>query len=141
MKSFSLALLLGAAALHAQDPYDGLWQGFDGEWGHVSRQLIALAEATHVDRFGWRQGSGIRSTSDYYGHAALSNVGLLSYMGTKMLPDLPENAEKMFTEKAQVIAWLNRSLEAVKAARAKVKPSDLKRKVKVDDRDGTVDGM
>jgi two-component system, LytTR family, response regulator len=25
---------------------DGLWQGYDGEWLHVSQQLIALAEST-----------------------------------------------------------------------------------------------
>ena len=46
MRTLWLAIVLCAAALHAQPQYEGLWQGYDGEWGHVSRQLIALADAT-----------------------------------------------------------------------------------------------
>ena len=51
------------------------------------------------------------------------------------------NLEKTVTAKADVVNWLKRSLEAVKTAHASVKPADLQRKVKVDDRDATVDGM
>jgi uncharacterized damage-inducible protein DinB len=40
-----------------------------------------------------------------------------------------------------VIDWLKRSLEAVKTAHASVKPADLRRAVKVNKRDATVDGM
>jgi len=36
MKTLLLSIVLGAAALHAED-LEGLWQGYDGEWGHVSR--------------------------------------------------------------------------------------------------------
>ena len=48
MKALFVSLILGSALLHAEtaDPYEGLWQGYDGEWGHVSRQLVALAEAS-----------------------------------------------------------------------------------------------
>ena len=49
-----LLLGLGSRPLLAQDWYEGLWQGYDGEWRHVSRQLIALAEATPEDKFAWR---------------------------------------------------------------------------------------
>jgi uncharacterized damage-inducible protein DinB len=52
-------------------------------------------------------------------------------------PDL----EKSVTAKKDVLTWLKRSLEAVKAARAKVTPADLGRKVKILGRDATVDGM
>ncbi len=42
MKTLLLAILLGGCALGAKvDPIEGLWQGYDGEWGHVSRQLVA----------------------------------------------------------------------------------------------------
>ena len=44
MKTLLLAMILGTMALHAQiDPLEGLWPGYDGEWVHVSRQLVALA--------------------------------------------------------------------------------------------------
>jgi hypothetical protein len=47
MRTLLLALVLAGAALRAEriDPLEGLWQGYDGEWGHVSRQLVALAES------------------------------------------------------------------------------------------------
>jgi uncharacterized damage-inducible protein DinB len=40
-----------------------------------------------------------------------------------------------------VIAFLQRSLEAVKTARGQLKPGDLQRKVRVMNKDATVDGM
>ena len=52
-------------------------------------------------------------------------------------PDL----EKTVTAKADVVNWLKRSLDAVKTAHAAVKPADLVRRVKVEGRDATVEGM
>ena len=141
MKSLVLTIVLGAAALHAQD-LEGLWQGYHGEWGHVSRQLIALAEATPADKFAWRPAPGVRSTSEVYMHIAMANFYLLSVTGPKMPSDLTSpDLEKTVTAKAQVIDWLKRSLEAVKTAHVAVKPADLQRKVRVNNRDATVDGM
>ena len=40
-----------------------------------------------------------------------------------------------------MIDWLKRSLEAVKTAHAVVKLEDLARKVKIEARDATIDGM
>ncbi|MGH9637810.1 MAG: DinB family protein, partial [Candidatus Angelobacter sp.] len=51
------------------------------------------------------------------------------------------DTEKSVTSKAEVIKWLKRSLEAVRAAHLAEKPADLQRKVHIADRDGTVDGM
>jgi uncharacterized damage-inducible protein DinB len=127
--------------LFAQDPLDGLWQGYEGEWRHVSEQLIALAEATPEKNFAWRPAPGVRSTSEVYMHIAMANFGLLSYTGPKMPDELKPNAEKTVTSKAAVINWLKRSLEAVKRAHAKETPEDLTRKVRIEGRDATVDGM
>ena len=109
-------LLLGAPKLFAQDPLDGIWQGYDGEWRHVSQQLIALAEATPADKFAWRPAPGVRSTSEVYMHIVIANFYLLSVTGPKMPPDLREDAERTVTSKAEVINWLKRSLDAVKQA-------------------------
>jgi uncharacterized damage-inducible protein DinB len=139
MKSLLLATLL-SASLQAQ--YEGLWQGYDGEWGHVSRQLVALAEATPAEKFAWRPAPGVRSVSEVYMHIALANFYLLSVTGPKMPADVTSrDQEKNVTAKADVIAWLKRSLEAVKVAHVAVKPADLTRKVKVEGVDATVDGM
>jgi len=144
MKKVSLLLLLLAGGrLFAQKVPEGIWQGYDGEWGHVTSQLIALAEATPEDKFGWRPAAGVRSTSEVYMHIAIGNFWLLSNTGVKLPSDININleTEKKVTAKADVIKWLKRSLEAVKNARAQLKPADLQRKVHIVDRDATVDGI
>jgi len=141
---FALAVfivLVSAPKLIAQDPLDGLWQGYDGEWRHVSNQLIALAEATTADKFAWRPAPGVRSTSEVYMHIVMANFYLLSVTGPKMPADLKQDAEKTVTSKPEVIAWLKRSLEVVKQAHAAADPKDMTRKVKIAGRDATVDGM
>jgi uncharacterized damage-inducible protein DinB len=142
MKAFALLLLLflSAPVLQAQYP-EGIWQGYDGEWKHVSQQLIALAEATPAEKYSWRPAPGVRSTSEIYMHIVMANFYLLSVTGPKMPADLKEDAEKTVTSKPEVIAWLKRSLEAVKSAHAGETPKDLERKLKMEDREATVDGM
>jgi uncharacterized damage-inducible protein DinB len=136
----STVVLLGTARLFAQAP-EGIWEGYDGEWKHVSQQLIALAEATPAEKYSWRPAARVRSTSEVYMHIAMANFYLLSVTGPKMPADLKEDAEKTVTSKPEVIAWLKRFLEAVKQAHATATPKDLARKVHIADRDATVDGM
>jgi uncharacterized damage-inducible protein DinB len=135
-------LLLCAAALPAQDKYEGLWQGYDGEWAHVSKQLVELAEAIPADKYGWRPGPGVRSVSEVIMHIAIANFGLLQPTGPKIPPELKPSMETSVTAKPEVIDWLKRSLEVVKSAHLKVKPADLSRKVAEPVyRGATVDGM
>lgn len=139
-KLILLAVLLTATAAHAQ--YEGLWEGYDGEWGHVSRQLISLAQAIPADKYSWRPAPGVRSVSEVYMHIAIANFYLLSVTGPKMPPDLTSlDLEKTVTKKEDVIRWLERSLDAVKTARAQLKLGDLERKVKIESKTVTVDGM
>src|SRR5437868_6515292 len=118
-----LAFSLAAATLLAQEKtqarpesywYEGLWQGYDGEWTHVTRQVMALAEATPADKFGWRPAPGVRSFSEVYMHLAIANFGLLSVTGPKFPQGLTQAMEKSVTSKEEVLAWLAKSFEAVK---------------------------
>jgi uncharacterized damage-inducible protein DinB len=103
--------------------------------------LIALAEATPAEKFAWRPAPGVRSTSEVYMHIVMANFYLLSVTGPKMPPDLREDAERTVTSKADVVSWLKRSLDAVKQAHLATSPQDLARKVRIEHRDATVDGM
>ena len=138
---FAFLLLFSARPLLAQTAPEGIWQGYDGEWRHVSSQLLALAEATPEEKFAGRPAPGVRSTSEVFMHIALANFYLLSVTGPKMPADMKEGLEKSVTSKADVISWLKRSLDAVKSAHLAVTPKDLERKVHIVDRDATVDGM
>ncbi|HMJ62989.1 MAG TPA: DinB family protein, partial [Bryobacteraceae bacterium] len=130
MKLSLVPLILGATLLHAQT--EGLWEGYDGEWGHVSRQLVALAEAIPADKFSWRPKPGVRSTAEVFMHIADANFSLLDVTGRKMPVEVQSKSfEKSVTAKPEVIEWLKRSLDAVKSARAQLKPADFQRKVKI----------
>src|ERR1700733_10805860 len=121
-------LLLGAYTRHAANPAEaaadeGIWQGYDGKCRYVSRLLVSLAEAIPADKYGWRPEPGVRSVSEGLMHIAQSNYYLLSVTGPKMPPELEGNdVEKKIVSKAGVVGYLRRSLEAVKTARAGLKP-------------------
>ncbi len=135
-----LCLFIYSSASFAQQEPD-LFQGYTGEWNHVSEQLIALAEATPPDKFGWRPAAGVRSTSEVYMHIVRANFLMLDAIGSRMPADLKTGMEKTVTSKTDVISWLKRSLEAVKQAHAAETPADMQRKTKFFDTDTTVDGI
>jgi len=142
MKKVVLLLaLLNARSIIAQTAPEGIWLGYDGEWRHVSSQLIALAEATPSEKFSWRPAPGVRSTSEVYMHIVDANFYLLSVTGPKVPAGWNEGMEKTVTSKAEVIDWLKRSLEAVKEAHLAETLKDLQRKVHIADRNATVDGI
>ncbi|MFT4112684.1 DinB family protein [Silvibacterium sp.] len=142
-----IALLCSACAVHAQTPADmaaneGIWQGYDGELRYASRLLISIADAIPAEKYNWRPGPGVRSVSEVIMHIAQSNYYLLSVTGPKMPPELESNdAEKKIVSKVEVVGYLRRSLDAIKTARAQLKPGDLQRKVKIYGETVDVDGM
>lgn len=94
MKRLLVCALLGCIVAQARvDPLEGLWQGYDGEWGHVSRQLVALADAIPADKYSWRPAPGVRSVSEVFMHVALANFWLLSVTGPAMPADLYPSRE------------------------------------------------
>src|SRR5260370_10620180 len=122
---FALLLFCGARPAFAQTAPEGIWQGYDGEWRHVSSQLLALAEATPEEKFSWRPAPGVRSTSEVYMHIALANFYLLSVTRPKMPADAKEGLEKSITAKAEVFIWLKRSLDALRPAHLQVTTKDI----------------
>jgi uncharacterized damage-inducible protein DinB len=136
-----MLVLLAVSSLRAQAAPDGLFQGYDGEWMHVSQQLVDLAEATPADKFAWRPAPGVRSTSEVYMHIVFANFYLLSLTGPKMPADFNHDMVKTVTSKPEVIKWLKRSLETVKQARQAETAKDLARKIEVSNQEVTVDGV
>ena len=146
-RSVLASFVLSAALLHAQSPAtlaanEGIWEGYDGEWRYVSRLLVSMAEAIPADKYSWRPAPGVRSVSEVLMHVAQANYYLLSATGPKMPKELERNdVEKTIVSKPEVVGYLRRSLEAVKVARAQLKPGELQRKVKIEGEMDTVDGM
>jgi uncharacterized damage-inducible protein DinB len=144
VKKLIAFLLLSAAALMAQKPefIEGLGQGYNGEWTHASRQLIALAEAIPAEKYSWRPAAGVRSTGEVLMHIAGTNFYLLNLMGHKEPPDFESvDVKKVATDKAKVIDWLKRSLDAVSEAHATVTAAELKKTQKFLGHEATDEGL
>lgn len=135
-----LTLLLATARPSAAQPAE-LGGGWLPEYGLTARQLVQLAEATPADKFGWRPAPGVRSISEVYMHLALGNSWLLQQAGLPPAIDtatLPKDPEKTIVNKADVIQYLKRSLDAVQKA---YESADRQKKVKLLGREVTVDGV
>lgn len=144
MKRVIVFLILSAATLMAQTPdyLEGLGQGYDGEWTHASRQLVALAEAIPPQKYSWRPAPGVRSTGEVLMHIAGTNFYFLNRMGHKSPADFESvDVEKVSTDKAKVIDWLKRSLDAVRDAHATVTPAELRKKEKFSGHEATYEGL
>jgi uncharacterized damage-inducible protein DinB len=135
----ALSIVTAAAVCLAQPdakPLSPVQQEYMWEFEHAMGQVIALAKAMPADKFGWRPGPGVRSTSEVYMHIASANLMLLHVAGVKepggmKTADIPaiRELEKTQTTKAQVLEWLNRSLEAVRKAYPATTPAAQERSV------------
>jgi uncharacterized damage-inducible protein DinB len=137
-----LSATLFAALAGVQEVAPELGQGWLAEFNLAARQILALAEATPAEKFGWRPGPGVRSISEVYMHIALGNFSLLSRAGVKMtavdFSKLPKNPETTITDKAEVIRWLKMSFDTV----AQAYPSaDKTKKLRFFEKDATADGV
>ena len=95
----------------------GVGEGWAGEFDHATRQLAQLAEATPAEKFSWRPAPGVRSIAEVYMHLAVANYFLLGQAGVKPpidLTTLGKDPEKSKTAKADVIAFLKGSFDAVR---------------------------
>jgi len=138
MKALLLSVCLGLSSLVslAQTAPEGIWQGYDGEWKHVSQQLIALAEATPADKFAWRPAPGVRSVSEALMHiaSAWSFYAPRSIAG-KEPADFGVPREKLaalekITAKSDVIDQLEKAWVYGRAQVAAADPSQLTGKYK-----------
>lgn len=123
--------------------------GFRGEylWEYdiAEKQLLALAEAFPAERYGWRPAETARSVSEVLVHVGAGGHFLLALLGVKAEPDLygklegegvakamamvarNESLEKSVTDKAEVLALLRKSLNAMRTAFTEASDAELER--------------
>ena len=130
----SLAALLPLAAVAADTPAPaaGSFQAdlvadFDGPMTH----LLELAEAMPADKYGWRQGEGVRSFSQVLMHVAAGNYVGSASLGTAVPAGVDPRKLEETTDKAAAIATLRASIEHFKGAVAAVSDADLVTPVKL----------
>lgn len=75
-------------------------------------------------------------------HIAVANLYYVSVVGKQTMPtEITPGFEKSVTDKADVISWLKRSLDAARDARAKETPKELERRVEFFKRSTTADAV
>ena len=123
-------------------------RGFKNEYlddfAVTRRQLVQLAHAIPLDKFGWRPAKDVRSIGEVYTHIAAGNYLLLSFTGVKPPLEFYEEAaatgkdpmalvrrnlqlEKSVTAKGQVVRMLEASLDAVRDHFSQASDPDLEK--------------
>ena len=98
-----------AAADHTAPSYDMKAQSLvDLEL--VQKKFVDLANAVPADKFTWRPSADSRSFAEVLLHVAGERYGILGLMGAEPPPGFDRKGfEKSTTDKAQIIAELNKS--------------------------------
>jgi uncharacterized damage-inducible protein DinB len=125
--------------------------GFRGEYlwefDFAEKQLLALAEAFPAERYAWRPAETARSVSEVLVHVGTGGHMLLALVGVKAEPDLygklegegmaramamferNESLGKTMTDKADVLALVRKSLDAMRTAFTETSDAELDRPV------------
>ena len=104
-------------------------------------KLLALADATPAEKFGWRPAEGVRSAGEVFAHVAGGNYFLPTFWGVKTPEGVdPRSFEKSASDKAGTIATLRKSFEHVRAAVANASAADLDKAIQLFGRPSTVRG-
>jgi uncharacterized damage-inducible protein DinB len=117
-------------AAPAAPAVSGLRADVNWQLTDLEKKLVALAEATPQEKYGWRPAPGVRSVSEVYMHIAGGNYFLATFVGAKMPEGLSRDMEKTVTEKAKVVEALKKSFDHARKAVEATPDSDLDKKVK-----------
>jgi uncharacterized damage-inducible protein DinB len=102
-------------------------------------KLIALAEATPADKFGWRPAEGVRTVGEVYAHIAGGNYFLPTFWDVKAPEGVdPRSFEPAAGDKAGTIDRMRKSFEHARGAIAQASDADLERAVKMFGQQSTV---
>jgi hypothetical protein len=79
----------------------------------MQKKFTSLADVIPADKFSWRPADGVRSFSEIFLHVSSANYGIPNMMGTALPSGFdPKTFEKSTTDKAKVVAELNKSFES-----------------------------
>jgi uncharacterized damage-inducible protein DinB len=140
-----LLIVAGSASVHAQEKGKQELGGFRGEFlwqlDDGAKKLVSLAEAIPAEKYSWRPGEGVRSTSELFMHVAGANFWLPSLMGVPVPEGIDRGMEKTVTQKAEVMDHLQKSIQHLRNAVLNTADADLEKSMTIFDRESTVQGV
>ncbi len=115
----------GMAADKTAPSYDMKAQSVQ-DMDDMHKKFVALAEAIPQEKYTWRPAEAVRSISEMFLHISLANYGILGMKGDAMPSDIdPKTFEKSTTDKAQIVAALNKSFDNAHAQIAAMSNADF----------------
>src|SRR5688500_17185809 len=98
------SLAFARAPQNAQKPAaNGFRSEFLTNLDDVQEKILDLAESLPADKYSWRPGTDVRSTSEVFMHIAGGNYFLSTFLGADP-PKMNGDIEKVITKKADVVA-------------------------------------
>lgn len=94
----------------------------------VQGKIVALAKAIPAEKYAWRPAEGVRSVSEVFMHVAGGNYFLGTFLGAKPPAGMPKDLEKI-TDKASVVAELQKSFDHLRGIATNMKNEDLEKPV------------
>jgi uncharacterized damage-inducible protein DinB len=124
----SLAALAASSSLAVAQAPTGVRGDMLRQFNDAAGKIAQLAEAIGQDKYSWRP-TGARSVSEVLMHVVGANYYVLTFAGVQPSKQLPRDAEKTVTDKAQIAAELKASFDHVRAAIGKLSDADLDKMV------------
>jgi len=131
LSRFALSLA-AAAAVAAVPAHAGFKSDLLHEMDGVGQQVIELAKAVPQEKYAWRPAEGVRSIAEAYLHIAAGNYEILNftaYPAAGAPADLGK-LESSTSDKVQVVAALEKSFQATRAAIERIPDAALDKPVK-----------
>ncbi len=128
-----VTLLLGLCSVLAQEKAASL-KGVQGAFWKQSKfvesRFVDLANAVPQEKYDWRPGEGVRSVAESFLHVALGNYVTLTTMGGKLPEGVnTQTLEKSTTDKAAIVAAMQKSFKAIDDFVVRVPNKDFDRVV------------
>lgn len=121
--------------MSARPPAAGPAPGYLSEYAQeaqaIGAKLVSLAQAIPADKYSYRPAPGVRSTSEVFMHVVGADSLIPTFLGMKPMEGVTRESEKTVTDKAAVVALLQKAVANAASAATFVKPADLEKKVKV----------
>lgn len=136
-KMIFLSVLFCAGLLSAKTPDDmgsTFIKEMIGQLDFVEGRLLQLEDAVPQEKFTWRPAEGVRSISEVYRHAALSNYLFIKFAGYDVPTGVDLNFETwdgVTTDKKQIAEDMKESFKAIKAQLKEMEVADLDKMIKV----------
>lgn len=133
----AVAVGLAPAPASAQMSSSDLQAELVGQLDDAVNKLVQLAEAVPQDKYSWRPGEGVRSVSEVLMHVSIANYYLLTMAGVESPIQLSRDMETSVTDRAEVIAALQRSAEHVRTHLRNAQAADMEQPAEMFGQDTT----